>query len=421
MKHIVFILGSFYPTPSANGICSKKIIDEIKKNNKVSVVCKSIDNGPQYIQSDGVDIYFVNNLRNKLWNYAIKKNSNDRNKILKLFYKFFIFLLRVIRLLCSMFFWPSSEKWFISKGLKELEKINSIKEIDAVVSVSLPYEAHVCAQRYKKHHPDIKWITYTLDPFTNSTSLHKFAILKKAKRKKNIESETSIYADADMNFISIALSTCQNTILKNYKNKIKFISFPLVSKLESKVTARDFDKDKINLMFAGTFYKEIRNPTYLLKLFSSINNDKLILHLFSRGNCEEIIQHYTSISKNIINHGSVSVQDIYNAMEQADILVNVGNSIADSFPSKLLEYISTGKPIINIYNENSSYSDVLSKYTYVLNILQDFNNIDSEKKNFLEFCIKNYNKRISFDEISRLYEESTPEYIAKLFNEIIKN
>ena len=38
MKHIVFVLGSYYPTPSAVGVCAEKIISRLSQEFRVTVI-----------------------------------------------------------------------------------------------------------------------------------------------------------------------------------------------------------------------------------------------------------------------------------------------------------------------------------------------------------------------------------------------
>ncbi len=53
----------------------------------------------------------------------------------------------------------------------------------------------------------------------------------------------------------------------------------------------------------------------------------------------------------IIKHGLVDTNEIKTVLADADILVNVGNAVAEVKPSKTFEYISTGKPIVNFYQK----------------------------------------------------------------------
>ena len=56
--------------------------------------------------------------------------------------------------------------------------------------------------------------------------------------------------------------------------------------------------------------------------------------------------------------GRVSHTVAIQYMSEADFLLNIGNSISSMVPSKIFEYISTGKPIISIYsniNDSSQY------------------------------------------------------------------
>ena len=107
-----------------------------------------------------------------------------------------------------------------------------------------------------------------------------------------------------------------------------------------------------------------------------------------------------------------------NALKNSNIIINIGNQIANQTPSKVFEYISLGKPIINFYNiDNDTSKKVLDKYPLVLNIYKDFNNED--KKLFEAFCELNKDKYLTFEEIKDKYK--TGEEIAKEFIREVNN
>lgn len=420
MKHIVFVLGHFYPDPSPNGYCVQKIINELKRDYIISVICTNSSNLSSDLSKD-MNIYYINNWRNKLRNFATRKYKVSKHKVLRKMYYSIIYLTRLFRGLLALYLWPTSEKWFINKAFKLLNDINAIKRIDTIVTVSIPYEAHISGLKFKKNNLNIKWLTYTLDRFSDNEALHKYALNKNALRKINIMSESEVHNLADMNFIIGNRRDWSESLPGVSNDKFRVLSFPLICPLED-LGKEIFNKkdDKIHLIFAGTFYKKIRNPEYLLKLFTNINSDKLVLHLFTRGDCEDIINKYVKISNgNIINHGIISIENIHTAMQQADILVNVGNTVTDQMPSKIYEYISSGKPIINFYSNNLSYNDIFKQYPFYLDIEQDFSRIQQKEREFLEFCLKNKGQKVDYKAIKNLYYESTPKYVSEIFEKYI--
>lgn len=85
--------------------------------------------------------------------------------------------------------------------------------------------------------------------------------------------------------------------------------------------------------------------------------------------------------------------------------------------SKLIEYIATGKPIINIYQfAECPTINVSEKYPYKFNIvvsdLYENSEVVSEMNKFI---LKANGKQEEFSKIRQLYLEYTPEYVAKHF------
>jgi len=421
MKHIVIVLGDIYNNPGANAICVKKISDQLLiEGYKVTVVCQAQkSNRLKEIDFDGYKIFFMNVFRDQLWYYANKKKNDSKNIYAKILWMSIQFSLRVLQGIYAIFLWPSTGKWFTKKALKQLKTIDTGSKIDCIITVSMPYEAHLAGYRFKSHRKEVKWITYTLDSFVDSPTLQRYYIFKLFKKLINKRSERKVFKSANANFLSLALKEFVDTKYNQNNQKFNWVSFPLILKPNLNTQTEYFDKTKINVVFAGSFYRIIRNPEYCLRLFSMIQNEEIILHLFHKGDCLDIIEKYTRLSEKIIAYGSLPVEKIYEVESQADILLSIGNSVAHFYPSKLLEYISFGKPIINVHDKRYDYSSLLNRYPLVLNIENNGNNYDRDKERLVRFCEKNKNKRIEFSCIERLYWESTPAYISSLFiNEI---
>jgi hypothetical protein len=59
-------------------------------------------------------------------------------------------------------------------------------------------------------------------------------------------------------------------------------------------------------------------------------------------------------------------------MREADVLVNIGNVTPFELPSKLVEYVSIGKPILNIVrSENDSSVEFLEAYPGSMNLMDN--------------------------------------------------
>ena len=135
------------------------------------------------------------------------------------------------------------------------------------------------------------------------------------------------------------------------------------------------ENKKIRLVFVGTLNRTTRSSKHLLQIFEMLLQteiaERLELHFFGGIDyCEEQFMPYQELmSKRIFLHGHVSRKDAIHAIYSADILVNIGNSNPYQEPSKVIEYASIGKPIINIMTiHNDSSALVLEKYPAAMNV-----------------------------------------------------
>jgi len=423
LKNVVFILGDFLQDSSANSICVKKIVDQlVLEGYKISIVCKDqIIGKSKTIESGPIKIHYLSILRNRIWNTATKIKETTKSITMSLFCEITLFILRVVYRVYSVFLWPSAEKWFINRTLNKLKEIGVNEQIDCIITVSMPYESHIAGYKYKRKKKDVKWITYTLDSFVHSPTLQKHFIFKRLKEKINRASEQRVFEHSDSNFLSSSLKDSVIMSDKDNPRKYNWVSFPLLSEYNAATTVCHFDKDKVNIIFAGSFYREIRNPDYCLKIFSMLSDDRILLHLFHRGDCSDIVRRYSLVSKNIISYNSLPVEQVYEVENQADIFLNIGNNVGLFFPSKLVEYISFGKPIINFHDASFRYGELLDRYPYVLNIENNGRISEEIVAELLNFCITNKNNRVLFPELAKKFEDCTPNFISSLFIKEIEN
>ena len=75
--------------------------------------------------------------------------------------------------------------------------------------------------------------------------------------------------------------------------------------------------------------------------------------------------------KNLICYGVVDLETARKGIANADVLINIGNRLTNQVPSKVFEYISTGKPIINLCTmENCPTLSYMNRYPLGLSLIE---------------------------------------------------
>lgn len=134
-----------------------------------------------------------------------------------------------------------------------------------------------------------------------------------------------------------------------------------------------------------------------------------------------IDQWVKKLSGKLIYHGRVSQQEALDVIKKADVLLNIGNTTTNQCPSKLIDYIATGKPIVNIAKiEECTSVKCLEKYPLKFLI--------NEKETVTDEMITNLNKflkdmkevnPISYEKIEKIYNDFTMDAMIDKFVNVL--
>src|SRR5699024_3944390 len=171
-------------------------------------------------------------------------------------------------------------------------------------------------------------------------------------------------------------------------------------------------KSTLNIIYTGTLDKYKRNPQYACDVFKEIANIDFSLKFFSKGNSAIMLENYEKLTnKKIIRNGFVSHSEILEETNNATFLLSIGNTESDLIPSKIFEYLSTGKPIIHFYdNENDSSLVYLKKYPLSLLVKKDDNKFDVNLLKVESFMKEFKNKIVPFEKVESIFNFNKPEY-----------
>ncbi|MCO5385780.1 MAG: glycosyltransferase [Desulfosporosinus sp.] len=417
--NIVFLVGSYYPYFSAVGTCCYNIAEEMAKQNKITVVCmKSRIEQSETEEYQGQAIIRVSH---RWWDVRLKLGEKMKTSasIIKKCYNLLLNIVRAKEYLQIVLSTVSLNKGWVRSYRRALENIKD--PIDVIIPLCFPMEAVAAGMEYKHMHKSVKIIPYLFDPFVESHTLHRAEWNKRLKRKNNMMIETYMLNISSKVF---CVNQLQEHFIQytHYLGNLIFNEHPLLIKIYKESSQIKVGKGNIHLTYAGVFDKKIRNPEYLLKfMLRTLPEIDAKLHLYSYGNCVNVVEKYSDESKgSITNHGFVPKEEANRAVYASDILVCVGNIDNLQVPSKIFEYMSTGKPIVHFYTADDDVNvKILKDYPLCLCLKQDKNLFMENRKKFIKFCQDNKGKTLDFSEVEKFYYYATPEFIAKQMMEII--
>lgn len=273
--------------------------------------------------------------------------------------------------------WPDYAATWYFPAVREGRRLLREGGFDGLVTVSDPFTSHLAGLSLKRDFPEVPWIVDVGDPFSvqdvtpvNNPFLY---------RRLNVRAEGKVFALAE------AVAVTNHPVRREYAGRFpgsagRIRVIPPLLSLEEADAARErvFPEDsRVRLVFVGTLYLAVRSPEFLLKLIDGLRRtrleDRLELHFFGNLNdCAPCFRPFEALpGRGIFLHGVVERPKVLRAMMDAQALVHIGNATPYQLPSKVVEYASTGKPILNLVrNRKDSASAFLSDYPAMLEVAE---------------------------------------------------
>ena len=419
-KRILIITYKYLPEIAPRVFRWSSLVDYwVKQGHCIDVICASFPGQPNYESIDSSKIYRVTpwfkktNEKSTNKNNSPLENISENNQdlslldndhleisikaieinpsiIRKIICKFLFILQKIIqkvkrtlravkrsgqkilnnfKRLQRNYLWPDYGMYWIVPAIKKAVYLIKNNSYDAIITVSWPVSPHVVGWFIKKYliKKNINWIVDIGDPFSFNTitPINNFKIFSKL----NSSFERSMLRKADS--ISVTTARTKEEYVKftpGVKEKIFVISPMIPQNNHNNFNLDNYSKSKMKIVFTGSLRLKNRRPDMFLKLFAeSLSNkeinEKFELHFY--GDVKQCLSSFEPykrlLNKKIFIHGIVSKCVVDEVIRSSDFLLNIGNLTEYQLPSKVVEYLSANKPIINITtNINDSSWEVLS-------------------------------------------------------------
>lgn len=391
-KHLVMICGAYFPHPSATASCAERYVSLFREEYEIDIIaCSEDGRAYNFKDSYGANIHVLTNTR------------------LQYEHRLSGFLRTIMHRLGTSLLYTSflgNQRWYAKAALAKLIEIHEQYPIDVVFSVCSPFAAHVATVEFCALYPQVLSVAYTVDPYSTSDRI--CPIGKSLRHLK--EYETSWLSQFDHVFFSEEVYEYRRdlTDIIEHCQPLPYLLPPINRNAYKSTHSSD---GMFHCVYAGSFYKDIRNPQYMLQVFSLLKDKNVILHLYSNG-CDDVVAQFSD--KNVIHHGQISPSKIINVYSDADALVGVGNSVKEFLPSKTFEYVAMRKPII-YFNYPEIDNPILNNYPRALQIDMR-ENMSNASSLLLDFLNQLNGEEINEQRIYELYIKHTPDHIKQIIS-----
>lgn len=411
MKNIAVLSTLYYPDMGAPSACIDKYVRELRHDYQFHIITRTdcVDFEP----CKDYDIRYITSFRHRLTLKCRDSINKSHNVFLC---KVILGIINVCKLIQTQYSFPSAQRWEVNQYEEQLEMLYKEVGVDAIFTVSNTAFPQLATLRFKKKHPEVKWLSFFYDPYSPHYIYYKYKLIKPIWRCVNRRKEQEIYDTAD----AVLLSSELYKYVPQHFRVSSPKCYPLLYPLNNPHCVRNSENVQSSatckLFFAGMFYKKIRNPEYMLSILSNVNDITFDMYV-GKGECEDIISKY---NKGNIHREEFVSHDRYLEMicNEYDVLVNVGNVSNLQAPSKMLELLSTGKPILNFYFAKDSQYEMIEKYPLGLNI---GNEEEGAVEKVEQFCHEVKGKSIPYVEVEKLYPENIMESQVRLLKKLIES
>lgn len=382
---ILIVTGSLYPQPSNNAIIISKIIPYLSQEHTVHLLGSvSADfAGARPETCFGVPTHWFDTNKPGVLRRALNRLKD--------------------KLLDPNGYSDASASDTFCRRIRELDQEF---HYDAVVSTLEPFSGALAVSRLPK---TMHRVVYLMDPPTFLVSGLQDTSFREKNMRRVVENSEAV----------LTTEAIREVLLDAYpdqRDKLHTVGFPLIRPTQALNPEHpiQIDPGKINLLYCGWLYGGMRSPVYFLNLLSALD-DRFCVYFIGK-KCELLFERYQiHTAAKVVNLPQQDYDTAMQAMLDADVLINIGNSVPVHMPSKLIEYFNAGKPIVNVAKlDNCPSLHFTRRYPRCLD-LSEGEDPKSAAEKLLRFCLEAKTAEpISYDETARIFPECTPQYIAEL-------
>lgn len=326
MKKILIISRYFYPEMSPRAHRTTELVrelDRIGHDVELAIPETNYDYS-SYLEGTGIKLSYFGSLRESSNWFGNGRVGSLLNRIL-------------FRLLNLATEYPNGQLYFKVKRF-----LKGRSGIDMIITIAQPHPIHWGTAAARRKNPGLcqTWIADCGDPFSGSTT----DTFKKLFHLRWLENRSFKFAD----FITIPIEGALPAYNSRFHSRIRIIPQGFQFR---ELPTENLDDDGVSPCFAysGAFIMGFRDPRNFLEYLLEQEIDYRF-YIFTRHG--HMIKSYVDrAGGRIILKDYIPRDTLISNLKSVDFLINIDNNTGIHSPSKLIDYIQTGKPVLNIESQ----------------------------------------------------------------------
>ncbi len=416
MKKILFIINSYPSTFSANVLCDEKVIKELQKRSNLEIHClcyKQHKDDAGFEIINGVHVHRISD--HAMINHvtALEKPKEITSFIIRRFQRLQLRLKQCFFIPIYPIYEPVRCFTMKKAAILLCKQYN----YDLIITEYNGLDTLMTGLHLKREFPRIKWIPIFWDSLAGGF-LAKYLPRKYTyERKRKLEEKILTYCDKTIMMGSHKESTNKRWDGTGLLSKIEYLDIPYLVRPEVGGEGCELSTDKINFVFAGSF--SFRDPEMIINIIKASRHNDISVWIYTADIYHDKLKALVGRDNRFNVCSYLSHEKLINTMVKADFFLNIGVANPNAISGKIFEYMAFGKPIISTYfTDDEACLQYLRKYPLSLCIDERISVMQNSKL-LDEFIEQNLDRKITFEEVERLYPENAPESYADLICEVL--
>jgi hypothetical protein len=243
------------------------------------------------------------------------------------------------------------------------------------------------------------------------------------RRQRKAENEIAKYADSLVSLYPIKAFHEVYGDVPNAGMKRVYLGIPSITRPKAQGDSsyeHVIKLDKINILYSGTVFRK-EYVSYFVDLLNRTSiADRINLIFFSQGVSDDVFAQFQKSFKGSVQYlGWIPINELLALYPKVDFFVSFPG-VATAIRSKVYEYMSFGKPLILLFDDDNDVNvSTFSRYSAYI-ALDERQSVEENARRIEPYILGKLNVSIPFEEVEKVFPEDTAEAYVRLIEKLIQ-